>query len=49
MKIYNMIKVLIIEDNPGDTALIREMLADSEHIQFVVTHATRLDEGLNFG
>ena len=30
MKIDNSIKVLMIEDNPGDIVLIREMLDDSQ-------------------
>ena len=46
MKIHNKIKVLLIEDNPGDTALIREMLDDNEQIQFEVTNTARLDNGL---
>ena len=46
MKIDNTIKVLMIEDNPGDIVLIREMLDDSQEIHFEVTNATRLDVGL---
>jgi DNA-binding NarL/FixJ family response regulator len=44
----NTIKVLMIEDNPGDVILIREMLEDSENVEFQVTHASRLDDGLKF-
>lgn len=38
----------MIEDNPGDMILIREMLDDSENVHFEVTHAVRLDDGLKF-
>ena len=48
MKIDNTIKVLMIEDNPGDILLIREMLDDSQEIHFEVTNATRLDGGLKY-
>ena len=46
MKNNNTIKVLLIEDNPGDRVLIREMLDDSEQIHFEVMNAARLDDGL---
>jgi two-component system, cell cycle sensor histidine kinase and response regulator CckA len=46
MKYNNTIKVLMIEDNPGDIVLIREMLDNSELIYFEVMNATRLDDGL---
>ena len=36
MEIHNKIKVLLIEDNPGDTALILEMLDYNEQIQFEI-------------
>jgi len=48
MKNNNKIKVLLIEDNPGDVLLIREMLDDSEQIHFEVMNAARLDDGLKF-
>ena len=48
MKNNNTIKVLLIEDNPGDIVLIREMLDDGELIYFEVTSAGRLDDGLKF-
>ncbi len=48
MKNNNTIKVLMIEDNPGDIVLIREMLADSHQIHFEVNNATRLDDGLKY-
>jgi diguanylate cyclase (GGDEF)-like protein len=38
--------VLLIEDNPGDARLIREMLAEEETAPFVLTHADRLSRGI---
>lgn len=40
-------KVLLIEDNPGDALLIREMLNEVKNSQFEVKHAKKLSEGLN--
>jgi len=48
MKNNNTIKVLLIEDNPGDIILIWEMLDNSEQIHFGVISTTRLDDGLKF-
>ena len=48
MEINKTIKVLLIEDNTGDTVLIRGMLDDSKKIHFKVTDAARLDDGLKF-
>jgi len=42
------IKVLMIEDNPGDARLIIEMLKEASDYQFDVLHAIRLDEGLKY-
>ena len=42
------IKVLMIEDNPGDARLIQEMLKEIDNIQFEVKHTSRLDEGLKY-
>lgn len=39
------IKVLLVEDNPGDAFLIREMLRLEEVINFVVTHHDNLRDG----
>ena len=39
-------KVLLIEDNPGDVRLIREMLSESKNISFEIEHADRLSSGL---
>lgn len=41
------IKIFLIEDNPADARLIREMLADAdEKDSFAVTHVTRLGDAL---
>lgn len=44
----DQIKVLMIEDNPGDARFIEEMLKDVEDTQFDVLHVLRLDEGLKY-
>jgi two-component system, NarL family, sensor histidine kinase UhpB len=41
------IKVLLIEDNKGDSAIILEMLKKSENAQFELTHAPRLKDGIS--
>lgn len=38
--------VLLIEDNPGDSRLIREALATEPHLPMELTHADRLSTGL---
>jgi diguanylate cyclase (GGDEF)-like protein len=38
--------VLLIEDNPGDARLIREMLAEDDAIAFRLSHAERLSRGI---
>lgn len=40
------IKVLLIEDNPGDARLIREMLLEHTNIVFELVHADQLAKGL---
>jgi signal transduction histidine kinase/DNA-binding response OmpR family regulator len=40
------IRVLLIEDNPGDARFIREMLAEVETPPFDLEHADRLSSGL---
>ena len=40
------IKLLLIEDDPGDAALVRETLSDSETVLFDLKHAVSLSEGL---
>ncbi len=41
------IKVLLIEDNKGDSAIILEMLKKSENAQFELIHTPRLKAGLS--
>jgi hypothetical protein len=38
--------VLLIEDNPGDARLIREMLAEDTTQPFELAHANRLSAGI---
>lgn len=40
------LKILMVEDNPGDARLIGEMLEEADFIGFELILATRLDEGL---
>lgn len=40
------IKVLLIEDNPGDALLIRKMLKEVKKTTFIVNHSKMLSEGL---
>ena len=40
------IKVLLIEDNPGDVRLIQEMVREAGAARFELAHLERLDEGL---
>jgi PAS domain S-box-containing protein len=42
------IKTLLIEDNPGDVRLIREMLKEDQAIRFDIVHKDRLSEGLHY-
>jgi two-component system, cell cycle response regulator len=49
MKMYNhrnKIRLLLIEDNPGDARLIYEILKESANIEFSITHVERLEEGI---
>ena len=41
-----LIRVLLVEDNPGDARLLREALADVNPAHFELTHATTLSEGM---
>jgi DNA-binding NarL/FixJ family response regulator len=41
-----LVKVLLIEDNPGDVRLIREMLAEASDIGFSLESADRLSTGI---
>jgi two-component system cell cycle sensor histidine kinase/response regulator CckA len=38
------IRVLLVEDNPGDARLVRETLAEVESPQFELTHVERLSQ-----
>lgn len=40
------IHVLLIEDNPGDIRLVRELFAQTSGGQFTLTHVGRLDAGI---
>ena len=40
------IRILLIEDNPGDARLVKEMLAEGDPGSFYLSHAERLSEGL---
>ena len=42
----NEIRLLLIEDNPGDARLVREVLAEVRGVVYRVLHADRLAAGL---
>ena len=42
----NLIRVLLVEDNPGDARLLREALAEVTSEHFELTHAITLSEGM---
>ena len=42
----NQIKILLIEDNPGDVRLIREMLKEKSYVTFDLVCADRLKTGM---
>ena len=42
----NHIRVLLVEDNPGDARLIREMLVEAKNVSFDLEHFDRLETGL---
>ncbi len=44
----NLIKALLIEDNPGDARLIKEMLAESKRSTFNLTWVDRLAKGIDY-
>ncbi|MGO9388005.1 MAG: response regulator [Methanobacterium sp.] len=46
--IKSSIKILIIEDNPGDARLIQEMLKEVKDIDFEIIRVLRLDEALKY-
>ena len=41
------IKVLLVEDNPGDARLVREMLVEVNASEFVLTHVNNLGDALD--
>ena len=41
-----MIKILLIEDNPGDARLIKEYLSDLKNIDHTLQIAERLQDGI---
>jgi PAS domain S-box-containing protein len=43
----NSLHVLLVEDNPGDARLIREMLRDSADVKFDIQWVERLTDGLD--
>ncbi len=44
----NIIKALLVEDNPGDARLIREMLAESKRSTFDLAWVDRLSKGIDY-
>jgi len=42
----HVIKILLVEDNPGDDRLIREMLKETHAIEFEIDQVDRLDRAL---
>ena len=40
------VRILLVEDNPGDAVLLREMLRDAGEDRFVLSHVSRLDEAV---
>ncbi|MBI5748600.1 MAG: response regulator [Nitrospinae bacterium] len=42
----HIIKVLLVEDNPGDVRLIQEMLKEGDYFRFKLTCVERLDEAM---
>jgi PAS domain S-box-containing protein len=39
--------ILLVEDNPGDARLLRELLAEADHERFSMTHVDRLAAGIS--
>ena len=39
-------RILLIEDNPGDARILRELLAEGRADRFTLTHVDRLDTGI---
>ena len=45
---YEPIRILLVEDNPADAGLVKEMLSDSASVRFEVLHRDRLSTALEF-
>lgn len=43
---FEPLRILLVEDNPGDARLVREALAEANAHQFELVHCERLREGL---
>lgn len=41
------VRILLVEDNPGDARLLRFTLAEAESLRFALVHAVRLSEALD--
>jgi signal transduction histidine kinase len=41
-----IVRILLVEDNPGDARLLRETLRDAESLRFDLAHADRLEDAL---
>lgn len=41
------IRIILVEDNPGDVRLVKQALADANTIRFELVHVERLDEAIN--
>ena len=46
MSAGDTIKILLVEDNPGDSLIIREMLKETVYTQFKLIHSPKLEDGL---
>jgi two-component system, NarL family, sensor histidine kinase UhpB len=44
--VEHMIRIMLVEDNPGDAVILSEMLKDIYGNQFELVHFKRVDEGL---
>ncbi len=43
---YDPIRILLVEDNPGDAGLVTEMLGETTSVQFELTESDRLETAL---
>lgn len=44
----NKLKILLVEDNPGDARLIGEMLKESGNTHFIINNVTSLNDGIEY-